>query len=50
MGLGYTAIQAAQTALEVVTIELEPTVVEVCRLNPWSQSIYPAAYHAPGGG
>jgi predicted methyltransferase len=40
MGLGYTAIQAAQTALEVITIELDPVVVEVCRLNPWSQSLF----------
>ena len=40
MGLGYTAIQAAQTALEVVTIELDPAVVEVCRLNPWSQPLF----------
>lgn len=40
MGLGYTAIQAARTATEVVTIELDPTVVEVCRLNPWSQALF----------
>jgi predicted methyltransferase len=40
MGLGYTAIQAAQTAAAVQTIELDPTVVEVCRLNPWSQDLF----------
>lgn len=40
MGLGYTAIQAAQTAASVITIELDPTVVEVCRANPWSQELF----------
>lgn len=39
-GLGYTAIKAAQTAEEVVTIELDPTVLEVARLNPWSRSLF----------
>lgn len=40
MGLGYTAIEAAKTADAVITIELDPTVVEVCRLNPWSQGLF----------
>jgi hypothetical protein len=40
MGLGYTAIQAAKTATHVITIELDPTVVEVCRCNPWSQALF----------
>lgn len=39
-GLGYTAITAAQTAHELITIELDPTVLEVCRLNPWSQELF----------
>jgi hypothetical protein len=39
-GLGYTAIEAAKAAEEVVTIELDPTVLEVARLNPWSQSLF----------
>ena len=39
-GLGYTAIEAAQTAREVVTIELDPTVLEVARLNPWSRELF----------
>jgi uncharacterized protein len=39
-GLGYTAIQAAETALEVVTVEIDPTVLEVCRRNPWSQPLF----------
>ena len=40
MGLGYTAIEAGRTAQSVTTIELDPTVVEVCRLNPWSQELF----------
>jgi hypothetical protein len=43
MGLGYTAIEAARTAVHVTTIELDPTVTEVCRLNPWSQALFTAA-------
>lgn len=39
-GLGYTAIQAARTAEQVVTIELDPAVLEVARLNPWSRSLF----------
>ncbi len=39
-GLGYTAIQSARTAEEVVTIELDPMVLEVCRRNPWSQPLF----------
>lgn len=39
-GLGYTAIEAARTADEVVTIELDPAALEVARLNPWSQRLF----------
>lgn len=39
-GLGYTAIEAAKTADEVVTIELDPTALEVARLNPWSALLF----------
>jgi predicted methyltransferase len=39
-GLGYTAIQAAQTAEHVTTIELDPAALEVARLNPWSRSLF----------
>jgi predicted methyltransferase len=38
-GLGYTAIEAARTAEHVITIELDPTVMEVLRRNPWSQPL-----------
>lgn len=42
MGLGYTAIQAALkgSTTAVQTIELDPAVVEICRLNPWSQELF----------
>jgi uncharacterized protein len=39
-GLGYTAIEAAKTADEVVTIELDPGAQEIARLNPWSQGLF----------
>jgi predicted methyltransferase len=39
-GLGYTAIEAAKTASRVITIELDPTALEVCRRNPWSQDLF----------
>ena len=42
-GLGYTAIEAAKTASEVVTIELDPGAQEIARLNPWSQALF----HSP---
>jgi predicted methyltransferase len=39
-GLGYTAIEAARTAEHVVTIELDPVVLDVARLNPWSRPLF----------
>lgn len=39
-GLGYTAIEAARTASQVTTIELDPTVLEICQQNPWSQPLF----------
>jgi predicted methyltransferase len=39
-GLGYTAIEAARTASHVTTIELDPTVLDICRQNPWSQALF----------
>lgn len=39
-GLGYTAIEAARTARRVLTIELDPAVLEVARLNPWSRALF----------
>lgn len=40
MGLGYTAIEAAKTAESVTTLELDPTVLEICSRNPWSQGLF----------
>jgi predicted methyltransferase len=39
-GLGYTAISAAKTAEEVVTIEKDKNVLEVAKLNPYSQELF----------
>jgi predicted methyltransferase len=39
-GLGYTAIEASRTAEEVLTIELDPAVLAIARLNPWSQALF----------
>ncbi len=39
-GLGYTAIQAAKTAQKVFTVEIDPAVLRLCRLNPWSQDLF----------
>lgn len=39
-GLGYTAILAARSASEVVTVELDPTGLEVARQNPWSHELF----------
>jgi uncharacterized protein len=39
-GLGYTAIQAARTAALVVTVEFDPAVLHICRLNPWSAELF----------
>ncbi|MFA5141531.1 MAG: methyltransferase domain-containing protein [Candidatus Woesearchaeota archaeon] len=39
-GLGYTAIAAANHAKHVTTIELDPNVIEVAKLNPWSQELF----------
>ena len=39
-GLGYTAIQAARTAAQVVTVEFDPAVITLCRMNPWSQELF----------
>lgn len=39
-GLGYTAIEAARRAREVVTIEIDPTAQEIARRNPWSRPLF----------
>lgn len=40
MGLGYTAILAAATADAVTTIEMDENVLEMARLNPYSQPLF----------
>lgn len=39
-GLGYTAIEAAKSAEQVVTIELDPGAQEIARQNPWSRDLF----------
>lgn len=39
-GLGYTAILAAPRAEHITTIELDPAVLDICRQNPWSRSLF----------
>ena len=39
-GLGYSPIHAAKTAIEVVTIEIDPAAQQIARLNPWSQELF----------
>lgn len=41
-GLGYTAIEASKLAsvAQVTTVELDPTVLQICRANPWSQALF----------
>ncbi len=39
-GLGYTSILAARSATSVTTIELDPGVEAIARLNPWSRELF----------
>ena len=39
-GLGYTAIEAARTAVQVHTVELDPAAQEIARQNPWSRALF----------
>ena len=40
MGLGYTALLAAETAVAVTAVEKDGNVVVMARLNPWSQPLF----------
>lgn len=40
MGLGYTAIVAASNANSVTAIEKDENVIDMARLNPWSQPLF----------
>jgi len=40
-GLGYTAVEAARRGAEtVITVELEPAVLRVALMNPWSAPLF----------
>lgn len=39
-GLGYTAIELAKTASKVVTVELDPSAIEIAKENPWSRELF----------
>jgi uncharacterized protein len=39
-GLGYTAILAARTADEVWTYEIDMNVIELQKINPWSEELF----------
>ena len=38
-GLGYTALVASTQGAQVTTVELDPTVHEIIRCNPWSYQL-----------
>jgi uncharacterized protein len=39
-GLGYSAIHAARTAEHVIVYEIDPEVLRMARLNPWSAPLF----------
>jgi hypothetical protein len=40
-GLGYTAIESTRRgATQVVTVELEPSVLLIAKMNPWSRGLW----------
>jgi predicted methyltransferase len=39
-GLGYTACHASRSARRVITIELDPAVLAIAWLNPWSKELF----------
>ncbi|HEY5626267.1 MAG TPA: spermine synthase [Dehalococcoidia bacterium] len=39
-GLGYTAIQASETAASVLTVELDPEAQAIAKANPWSRELF----------
>ncbi|WP_456422912.1 class I SAM-dependent methyltransferase [Thermococcus sp.] len=40
MGLGYTAIESSKRGAYVITIEKDPNVIELARINPWSRELF----------
>lgn len=41
-GLGYSAIHAARSAEHLTVFEVDPNVLEMARLNPWSAPLFEA--------
>ncbi|MBS3172062.1 methyltransferase domain-containing protein [Candidatus Woesearchaeota archaeon] len=39
-GLGYTSIGLAKTADKITTIEIDKTVIEIAKFNPYSQDLF----------
>lgn len=39
-GLGYSAILAAKSAKQVITVEIDQNVIEMAKLNPYSQDLF----------
>lgn len=39
MGLGYTAIHSILRGAHVLTVEIDPNVIEIARHNPWSKRL-----------
>lgn len=39
-GLGYTAIAASETAEQIITVEFDQNVIEMQKLNPYSQELF----------
>ncbi|EHP86464.1 class I SAM-dependent methyltransferase [Methanotorris formicicus] len=40
MGLGYTAIECAKRGARVITIEKNPNVLEIAKINPYSRELF----------
>ncbi|WP_010479356.1 class I SAM-dependent methyltransferase [Thermococcus zilligii] len=40
MGLGYTAIEASKRGAYVITVEKDPNVLELAKINPWSRELF----------
>jgi predicted methyltransferase len=40
MGLGYSALHAARSADHVTVFEIDPNVVDMAKLNPWSAPLF----------
>ena len=39
-GLGYSSIIASKTAQKVITVEIDENVLEIAKLNPYSQALF----------